>query len=49
VLRLLAKRLFEVKGICPPEYIGQKADCVDFILSGLKERGIVYHEVIETI
>ena len=49
VLRLLAKRLFEVKGICPPEYIGQKADCVDFILSGLKERGIVYHEVIEKI
>lgn len=49
VLRLLAKGLFEVKGICPPEYIGQKADCVDFILSGLKERGIVYHEVIEKI
>ena len=49
VLRMLAKGLFDRKGICPPEYIGQKTDCVDFILSGLKDRGIVYHEVIENI
>lgn len=49
VLRMLAKGLFDKKGICPPEYIGQKTDCVDFILSGLKDRGIVYHEVIENI
>jgi saccharopine dehydrogenase-like NADP-dependent oxidoreductase len=49
VLRMLAKGLFDKKGICPPEYIGQKADCVDFILSGLKDRGIVYHETIETL
>ena len=49
VLRMLAKGLFDRKGICPPEYIGQKADCVDFVLTGLKERGIVYHEVVEVI
>lgn len=49
VLRLLAKGLFDRKGICPPEYIGQRADCVDFILSGLKGRGIVYHETIQTL
>ena len=49
VLRMLAKGLFDKKGICPPEYIGQKADCVDFVLTGLKERGIVYHEVVEVI
>jgi len=49
VLRMLAKGLFDRKGICPPEYVGQKTDCVDFILSGLKDRGIVYHEVIENI
>lgn len=49
VLRMLAKGLFDRKGICPPEFIGQKADCVDFVLTGLKERGIAYHEVVEVI
>jgi saccharopine dehydrogenase-like NADP-dependent oxidoreductase len=49
VLRMLAKGLFDKKGICPPEYIGQKPECVDFVLTGLKERGIVYHELIETL
>lgn len=49
VVRMLAEGLFNRKGICPPEYIGQKADCVDFVLTGLKEKGIVYHELIETI
>jgi lysine 6-dehydrogenase len=49
VLRLLAKGSFDRKGICPPEYIGQKTDCVDFILNGLKDRGIVYHEFIDMI
>jgi lysine 6-dehydrogenase len=49
VLRLLAKGLFDRKGIYPPEYIGQKTDCVDFILAGLKDRGIVYHEVIDMV
>ena len=49
VLRLLAKGLFDRKGICPPEYIGQKPECVEFVLNGLKERGVIYHQVIETI
>ena len=49
VLRLLAKGLFDRKGICPPEYIGQKSECVDFVLNGLKDRGVVYHQVIETL
>jgi len=49
VLRLLSKGLFDRKGICPPEYIGQKPECVDFILNGLKERGVIYHQRIETI
>lgn len=49
VLRLLTNGLFDRKGICPPEYIGQKADCVNFILNNLKERGIIYREVIEFI
>ncbi|MBI1938593.1 MAG: saccharopine dehydrogenase NADP-binding domain-containing protein [Ignavibacteriales bacterium] len=44
VLRMLAEGLFNRKGICPPEYIGQKKECVNFVLNGLKERGIVYNE-----
>jgi lysine 6-dehydrogenase len=49
VLRMLSKGLFSRKGICPPEYIGQQPECVEFVLNGLKERGIIYHQQIETI
>ncbi|MBE0551082.1 MAG: saccharopine dehydrogenase family protein, partial [Ignavibacterium sp.] len=49
VVRLLAKGMFDQKGICPPEYIGQKPECVDFVLNGLKERGVIYHQVIEEL
>lgn len=49
VLRLIANGLFDRKGICPPEYIGQKPDCVDFVLNGLKERGVIYNQVVENL
>ncbi len=49
VLRLLSNGLFDRKGICPPEYIGQKSECVEFVLNGLKERGVVYRETIEAL
>jgi len=49
VLRLLAKGLFDRKGICPPEYIGQKPECVDFILNELKARGVIYNQLIENL
>ncbi|MDP1676213.1 MAG: saccharopine dehydrogenase C-terminal domain-containing protein [Bacteroidota bacterium] len=49
VLRMLSKGLFDRKGICPPEYIGQKPECVEFILNGLKERGVIYKETIEIV
>jgi lysine 6-dehydrogenase len=49
VLRLLAKGLFDRKGICPPEYIGQKAECVDFILKELEKSGIFYNQVVENL
>ncbi|MFC2133758.1 saccharopine dehydrogenase family protein [Bacteroidota bacterium] len=48
-VRMLANKLFDQKGIVPPEYIGKNKKCVDFILKGLKERGIVYHETVETL
>ena len=49
MVRLLAKGMFDQKGICPPEYIGQKPECVDFVLKGLKDRGVIYHQIIEKI
>lgn len=49
VLRLLAEGLFDRKGICPLEYIGQKTECVDFVLNELKKRGILYNLVVENL
>ena len=49
VLRLIANGLFDRKGICPPEYIGQKSNCVDFVLKSLKERGVIYTQNIEKL
>ncbi|MBK7500299.1 MAG: saccharopine dehydrogenase family protein [Ignavibacteriales bacterium] len=49
MVRLLAKGMFDQKGICPPEYIGQKPECVDFVLNELKEKGVIYNKVIETL
>lgn len=49
VVRMVAKGLFDQKGICPPEYIGQKHDCVDFILKELTEREVIYDQSIENI
>lgn len=47
VLRLLTKGLYEEKGISPPEYLGRKKENVDFILQGLRERGVVYNMMEE--
>ncbi len=47
-VRMLASGLYQRTGICPPEYIGQQPECVEFILEKLKERGVIYNETIET-
>ncbi len=47
VLRMLAQKLFTGKGIIAPEIIGQRPDCVKFLLDGLAERKIVYRESVE--
>lgn len=47
-VRTLYKGLFDEKGVFLPEYIGNNKNCVDFILDGLKERGVVFkHEIVE--
>ena len=43
-LRLLARGLYTRKGISPPEYLGREARHLDFLLTGLRERGVVYRE-----
>ena len=48
-IRMLAKGLYEEKGISPPEFIGRKPECVRFILKGLEDRGIFYRESIERL
>ncbi len=48
-IRMLAKGLYEEKGISPPEFIGRKTECVRFILKGLEDRDIFYKESIERL
>ncbi len=45
-IRMLAKGLFNKKGIIPPEFIGKDEASVKFILSGLEDRGIVYTKTV---
>jgi len=45
-LRMIAGGLYTQKGISAPEFIGRYPECVDFILNGLKDRGVVYKEKV---
>jgi lysine 6-dehydrogenase len=49
VLSLIAKGLFNRKGICPPEFIGQNPECVEFVLNKLAEKGIIYKLTVDTM
>jgi saccharopine dehydrogenase-like NADP-dependent oxidoreductase len=42
VVNLLAKKMFEQKGICPPEIVGKEKDCFDFVLKYLHDRGVIW-------
>lgn len=46
-LRMLADGLYDKPGIHPPEFIGGQPNCVEYILAGLRERGIVYRESVQ--
>ncbi|MCX6094036.1 MAG: saccharopine dehydrogenase NADP-binding domain-containing protein [Candidatus Bipolaricaulota bacterium] len=48
-VRMLAKGLFREAGIIPPEFVGRNEDCVQFLLTGLAERGITYPRTAEPI
>ena len=48
-MRMVAKGLYTKKGVSAPEFIGKHKNCVNFLLKGLKERGVIYKELIEEI
>ena len=48
-VRLLSEGLYSEKGIAPPEYLGRHPECVEFILEGLRERGVEYRETITVL
>lgn len=48
-VRMVANGMYDRKGITPPEFIGQKKNCVDFILKGLADRGVIYKENLEKL
>jgi lysine 6-dehydrogenase len=45
--RLLTSGLYKERGVFAPESLGARPDCVEFLLAGLKERGIIYNETVE--
>jgi lysine 6-dehydrogenase len=49
VLRMIAQGLYDRKGVSAPEFIGQRPECVHYMLRGLENRGVVYKETVETI
>jgi saccharopine dehydrogenase-like NADP-dependent oxidoreductase len=44
--RMIADGLYTRRGISPPEFLGKHPACVDYLLSGLAERGVVYRESV---
>jgi saccharopine dehydrogenase-like NADP-dependent oxidoreductase len=39
---MIVQKLFDKKGVFPPELIGDDADCFNFVMQYLKERGVHY-------
>lgn len=48
-LRMIAAGLYTRKGITVPEYIGKEPKCVEYLLKGLKERGVIYSSKTELL
>ncbi len=48
-VRMIAEGLYSHKGMSAPEFIGRYPECVQFMLNGLKARGVIYTESIEEI
>jgi len=47
--RMVIAGLYTETGISAPEFIGKQPECVEFMLKGLKERGVIYNKTVEVI
>jgi saccharopine dehydrogenase-like NADP-dependent oxidoreductase len=47
-LRMIADGLYTRKGISVPEFIGRQPECVSYLLDGLRKRGVIYHESVNS-
>ncbi|HEU5208442.1 MAG TPA: saccharopine dehydrogenase C-terminal domain-containing protein [Longimicrobiales bacterium] len=45
-VRMVAAGLYRRPGISPPEFAGADQRCYDFIMTGLRERGVVFEETV---
>ncbi len=45
-INLLANKLFEEKGVFPPELVGKEKACFDFVMNYLEERNIFYKKTV---
>jgi len=48
-VRMILNGIFKEKGLIYPEFIGKNKNWVDYLLNGLKERGVVYRQKVENI
>lgn len=48
-VRMLARGLFADRGVFPPELLGPRKDCVDFLLGELAARNVLFRESITQI
>jgi len=44
-LRMIAEGIYSYKGISPPEYLGEKPECVQYLLKELRKRGIKWNVI----
>jgi len=48
-VRMLADGLWTEPGVVPPERLGRSAACTDYMLAGLRDRGVVYRSSEELL
>ena len=48
-VRLVANGMYSRKGLSAPEHVGRHPGCVEFLLKGLGDRGLIYRETVEEL
>ncbi len=48
-IRLLAAGKYGRPGVSPPEYLGRDPRCVELMLQGLEQRGVIFNRRIEDV